>query len=216
MSSHLNQILKIFSKHFCLIFILSPLQRPSLMSAMACVIQSQQFRVLDRPVWQISSVSVITWLRPDLFRLNTHIRSMAAILRSGKFLRLFSGVARNLAASSGKNEDNGLVPQHGLSFDRNFSQANFSIQNVLPYLGVSDSGHAEDRCVLTLLSRHCFVTSKHHYRFPTRLLSTPNRYLGRVSKEEIELMIAEIEVTEADVKTGTQNLLSSQALLAIR
>ena len=29
-------------------------------------------------------------------------------------------------------------------------------------------------------------------------------------------MIAEIEVTEADVKTGTQNLLSSQALLAIR
>ena len=71
---------------------------------------------------------------------------MAAILRSGKFLRLFSGVARNLAASSGKTDDNGLVPQHGLSFDRNFSQANFSIQNVLPYLGVSDSGHAEDRC----------------------------------------------------------------------
>ena len=72
-------------------------------------------------------------------------RSMAAILRSGKFLRLFSGVARNLAASSGKNDDNGLVTQHGLSFDRNFSQTNFSIQNVLPYLGVSDSGHAEDR-----------------------------------------------------------------------
>ena len=70
---------------------------------------------------------------------------MAAILRSGKFLRLFSGVARNLAASSGKNDDNGLVTQHGLSFDRNFSQTNFSIQNVLPYLGVSDSGHAEDR-----------------------------------------------------------------------
>ena len=71
---------------------------------------------------------------------------MAAILRSGKFLRLFSGVARNLAASSGKNDDsNGLVPQHGLSFERNFSQSNFSIQNVLPYLGVSDSGHAEDR-----------------------------------------------------------------------
>jgi len=122
---------------------------------------------------------------------------MAAILRSGKFLRLFSGVARNLAAGSGKNDDTGLVPQHGLSFDRNFSQANFSIQNVLPYLGVSDSGHAEDR-------------------FPTRLLSTPNRYLGRVSREEIELMIAEIEITEPDVKTGTQNLLSSQALLAIR
>ena len=74
---------------------------------------------------------------------------MAAILRSGKFLRLFSGVARNLAASSGKNEDNGLVPAHGLSFDRNFSQANFSIQNVLPYLGVSDSGHAEDRYFVT-------------------------------------------------------------------
>ena len=72
--------------------------------------------------------------------------SMAAILRSGKFLRLFSGVARNLAASSGKNDDsNGLVPQHGLPFERNFSQSNFSIQNVLPYLGVSDSGHAEDR-----------------------------------------------------------------------
>ena len=70
---------------------------------------------------------------------------MAAILRSGKFLRLFSGVARNLAATGGKNEDTSLVPQHGLSFDRNFSQANFSIQNVLPYLGVSDSGHAEDR-----------------------------------------------------------------------
>ena len=70
---------------------------------------------------------------------------MAAILRSGKFLRLFSGVARNLAATGGKNDDTSLVPQHGLSFDRNFSQANFSIQNVLPYLGVSDSGHAEDR-----------------------------------------------------------------------
>ena len=79
-------------------------------------------------------------------RTNTFsFRSMAAILRSGKFLRLFSGVARNLAASSGKNDDNGLVTQHGLSFDRNFSQTNFSIQNVLPYLGVSDSGHAEDR-----------------------------------------------------------------------
>ena len=77
---------------------------------------------------------------------------MAAILRSGKFLRLFSGVARNLAASSGKNEDNGLVPTQGLSFDRNFSQANFSIQNVLPYLGVSDSGHAEDRYFVTQLS----------------------------------------------------------------
>ena len=140
---------------------------------------------------------------------------MAAILRSGKFLRLFSGVARNLAASSGKNEDNGLVPTQGLSFDRNFSQANFSIQNVLPYLGVSDSGHAEDRYFVTQLS--LFVTiSLPHYRFPTRLLSTPNRYLGRVSKEEIELMIAEIEVTEADTKNGIQNLLSSQALLAIR
>ena len=55
-----------------------------------------------------------------------------------------------------------------------------------------------------------------YYRFPTRLLSTPSRYLGRVSKEEIELMISEIEVTEPDSKTGTLNLLSSQALLAIR
>ena len=72
---------------------------------------------------------------------------MAAILRSGKFLRLFSGVARNLAATGGKNDDTSLAPQHGLSFDRSFSQANFSIQNVLPYLGVSDSGHAEDRSV---------------------------------------------------------------------
>ena len=62
---------------------------------------------------------------------------------------------------------------------------------------------------------HDFITHP-HYRFPTRLLSTPNRYLGRVSKEEIELMIAEIEVTEADTKNGIQNLLSSQALLAIR
>ena len=76
---------------------------------------------------------------------------MAAILRTGKFLRLFSGVARNLAASSGGkvNEDGGngsLVSSTGLCFDNNFlSQANFSIQNVLPYLGVSDSGHAEDR-----------------------------------------------------------------------
>jgi len=122
---------------------------------------------------------------------------MAAILRSGKFLRLFSGVARNLAAGTGKNDENGLLPQQGLLFDKNFSQASFSIQNVLPYIGVSDSGHAEDR-------------------FPTRLLSTPNRYLGRVSKEEIELMMLEIESTEPDIKSGTMNLLSSQALLAIR
>ena len=55
-----------------------------------------------------------------------------------------------------------------------------------------------------------------YFRFPTRLLSTPSRYLGRVTKEEIELMISEIEVTEPDSKTGTLNLLSSQALLAIR
>merc|ERR550534_669211 len=87
--------------------------------------------------------------------------------------------------------------QQGLVFDKSFSQSSFSIQNVLPYIGVSDSGHAEDR-------------------FPTRLLSTPNRYLGRVSKEEIEMMILEIEVTEPDIKSGTMNLLSSQALLAIR
>jgi len=122
---------------------------------------------------------------------------MAAILRSGKFLRLFSGVARNLAAGPGQNDEKGLLPQQGLLFDKSFSQTSFSIQNVLPYIGVSDSGHAEDR-------------------FPTRLLSTPNRYLGRVSKEEIELMMLEIESTEADIKTGTMNLLSSQALLAIR
>jgi len=122
---------------------------------------------------------------------------MAAILRSGKFLRLFGGVARNLAAGPGQNDEKGLLPQQGLIFDKSFSQSSFSIQNVLPYIGVSDSGHAEDR-------------------FPTRLLSTPNRYLGRVSKEEIEMMILEIEVTEPDVKSGTMNLLSSQALLAIR
>jgi len=122
---------------------------------------------------------------------------MAAILRSGKFLRLFGGVARNLAAGTGQNDEKGLLPQQGLVFDKNFSQTSFSIQNVLPYIGVSDSGHAEDR-------------------FPTRLLSTPNRYLGRVSKEEIEMMILEIEVTEPDIKSGTMNLLSSQALLAIR
>jgi len=122
---------------------------------------------------------------------------MAAILRSGKFLRLFSGVARNLAAGTGKSDDNGVLSHQGLVFDKSFSQASFSIQNVLPYIGVSDSGHAEDR-------------------FPTRLLSTPSRYLGRVSKEEIELMIQEIECTDADIKSGTMNLLSSQALLAIR
>jgi len=122
---------------------------------------------------------------------------MAAILRSGKFLRLFGGVARNLAAGTGQNDEKGLLPQQGLVFDKSFSQSSFSIQNVLPYIGVSDSGHAEDR-------------------FPTRLLSTPNRYLGRVSKEEIEMMILEIEVTEPDIKSGTMNLLSSQALLAIR
>jgi len=121
---------------------------------------------------------------------------MAAILRSGKILRLFSGVARNLAAGTNKNDDSGLVPQHGLLFDKNFSQASLSLQNVLPYIGVSDSGHAEDR-------------------FPTRLLSTPSRYLGRVSKEEIELMVMEIEATDAE-RSGSLGLLSSQALLAIR
>ena len=82
---------------------------------------------------------------------------MTAIFRTGKFLRLFSGVARNLAASNGaKNEEaGGLVPSSsggGLAFDGNFvSQANFSIQNVLPYLGVSDSGHAEDRYLIELI-----------------------------------------------------------------
>jgi hypothetical protein len=81
---------------------------------------------------------------------------MAAILRSGKFLRLFSGVARNLAAGPNKTDDAGLLPQQGLLFDKNFSSSTASIQNVLPYIGVSDSGHAEDR-------------------FPTRLMDSPNR-----------------------------------------
>jgi len=119
-------------------------------------------------------------------------------LRTGKFLRLFSGVARNLAASSGnKTDENGvLCPTTGLCFDSNIlSQANFSIQNVLPYLGVSDSGHAEDR-------------------FPTRLLSTPNRNVGRVTKQEIEAIVSEIKNSE--VSTTNANLLSSQAVLAIR
>ena len=127
---------------------------------------------------------------------------MATILRTGKFLRLFSGVARNLAASSGNKTDDagltgsGLVPTTGLCFDSNFvSQANFSIQNVLPYLGVSDSGHAEDR-------------------FPTRLLSTPNRNVGRVTKQEIEAILAEVAASE--VTSANANLLSSQALLALR
>ena len=44
------------------------------------------------------------------------------------------------------------------------SQTSFSIQNVLPYIGVSDTGHAEDR-------------------FPTRHLSTPNRHAGVTSKD---------------------------------
>ena len=100
---------------------------------------------------------------------------MAAILRSGKFLRLFSGVARyiakdllnqknipilpifmfrNLAAGPNKTDDQGVVPQQ-LLFDKNFSTST-TVQNVLPYIGVSDSGHAEDR-------------------FPTRLMDTPNR-----------------------------------------
>jgi hypothetical protein len=77
--------------------------------------------------------------------------AMAAILRSGKFLRLFSGVVRNLAASTGGNkaeEAGGLGSSAGgssLFGDSFFGQTNFAIQNVLPYLGVSDSGHAEDR-----------------------------------------------------------------------
>ena len=68
---------------------------------------------------------------------------------------------------------------------------------------------------LVTLSRELTELGK-YFRFPTRLLSTPSRYLGRVTKDEIELMISEIEVTEPDLKTGTLNLLSSQALLAIR
>jgi len=120
---------------------------------------------------------------------------MAAILRSGKFLRLFGGIARNLAAGPNKADDNVVLPSHGIVLDKFFSQASFSIQNVLPYIGVSDSGHAEDR-------------------FPTRLISCPSKHLGRVSKSEIEIMIQEIEITEAC--DATMNLLSSQALLAIR
>ena len=78
--------------------------------------------------------------------------AMAAILRSGKFLRLFSGVARNLAASTGGNkaEEGGLgsAGGGGSVFSSSFlGQDSFAIQNVLPYLGVSDSGHAEDRQV---------------------------------------------------------------------
>ena len=119
---------------------------------------------------------------------------MAAILRSGKILRLFSGVARNLAAGPNKTDDGSVLPQQSLTFDKNFSSS-VSLQNVLPNIGVSDSGHAEDR-------------------FPTRLMDTPNRYVGRVSREEIELMAAEIGATEAS--HNTMNLLSSQALLAIR
>jgi hypothetical protein len=76
---------------------------------------------------------------------------MAAILRSGKFLRLFSGVARNLAASTGGNKaeeagGGGLGTAGGSPFSTSFlGQDSFAIHNVLPYLGVSDSGHAEDR-----------------------------------------------------------------------
>jgi len=125
------------------------------------------------------------------WRKSSHI--MAAILRSGKFLRLFSGVARNLAAGPNKTDDQGVVPQQ-LLFDKNFSTST-TVQNVLPYIGVSDSGHAEDR-------------------FPTRLMDTPNRLVSRVSRDEIELMAEEIEATE--VSHNTAQLLASQALLAIR
>ena len=42
-------------------------------------------------------------------------------------------VVRNLAATSGKNEDSSLVPSTGLCFDNNFlSASNFSIQVVNP------------------------------------------------------------------------------------
>ena len=68
---------------------------------------------------------------------------------------------------------------------------------MLPYIGVSDTGHAEDR-------------------FPTRHLSTPNRHAGVTSKEETDLVLMEIESTAADIKTGTTNFLSSQTLLARR
>jgi len=126
---------------------------------------------------------------------------MAAILRTGKFLRLFSGAARNLASGQTKTDDNPLGIQNGLFFDKSFSGLAggqlSSLQNILPYLGVSDSGHAEDR-------------------FPTRLSASTNRSLGRVSKEEVELMVEEIEGTDSGVKSGTMGLLSSQALLTIR
>ena len=59
---------------------------------------------------------------------------------------------RNLAAGPNKTDDQGVVPQQ-LLFDKNFSTST-TVQNVLPYIGVSDSGHAEDR-------------------FPTRLMDTP-------------------------------------------
>ena len=40
------------------------------------------------------------------------------------------------------------------------------------------------------------------------------RFCGRVAREEIELMVSEIEATETS--HNTEQLLSSQALLAIR
>ena len=66
---------------------------------------------------------------------------------------------RNLAAGPNKTDDQGVVPQQ-LLFDKNFSTST-TVQNVLPYIGVSDSGHAEDR-------------------FPTRLMDTPNRYCSLI------------------------------------
>jgi hypothetical protein len=53
------------------------------------------------------------------------------------------------------------IPREILSRDkpRSRSHTSFFIRNKLPYIGVSDSGHAEDR-------------------FPTRLISTPNRHAG--------------------------------------
>jgi len=126
----------------------------------------------------------------------SHVVKMAAILRSGKFLRIFSGLARNLAATNKGTDDNNLVPQIGISFDKNFASQAFSIHNVLPYIGVSDSGHAEDR-------------------YPTRV-SSRSKSLGTVSRQELDVMIAEIKGSEAEENSPGMFLLASQALLAIR
>ena len=77
-----------------------------------------------------------------------------------------------------------------VTFDKSF--ASLSLQHVLPYLGVSDSGHAEDR-------------------YPTR--QPYGSLSGTVTRQELDVMIRELEGAaggEEDV------LLASQALLALR